>query len=92
MTSAELDRKCREFAERQAAVGEVITALTEGRAQISEGAIVMEDMPHCLKALGKNEEDWMIQAVLDLLVRAGEIGVGTMQPAPTDEIDGSGMG
>ncbi|OOY11986.1 hypothetical protein BMG00_13015 [Thioclava marina] len=88
--SRELDRRDREFAEKHAAVGEVITALTEGRAQISEGSIVIEDMPRCLKELGKKKEDWMIQAVLDLIVRAGEAGV--MQPSQDDEIEGPGMG
>ncbi|WGT51428.1 hypothetical protein [Thioclava nitratireducens] len=89
---AELDRRALEFVEKQAAVGEVITALTEGRAQILNGAIVMEDMPHCLKALGESDEDRMIQGVLNLLVQAVETGVGALQPVRDEEFDGPGMG
>ncbi|TNE82856.1 MAG: Mob protein [Rhodobacteraceae bacterium] len=87
---AELDRRALEFAEKQTALRDVIAALTEGRAQISEGSIVIEDMPRCLKELGEKKEDWMIQAVLDLIVRAGEAGV--MRGPRDDEIDGPGMG
>ncbi|OWY11381.1 hypothetical protein B6V74_05105 [Thioclava sp. F42-5] len=89
---AERDRRALEFAEKQDAVAKVITALTEGHAQISEGTIVMEDMPASLKALGETAEDWMIQAILDLIVRAGEVGVGALQPARDYEIDGPGVG
>lgn len=88
--SAELDRRALEFAEKQTALRDVIAALTEGRAQISEGSIVIEDMPRCLKELGEKKEDWMIQAVLDLIVRAGEAGV--MQPSRDEEIEGPGLG
>lgn len=88
--SAELDRRTLEFAEKQTALRDVIAALTEGRAQISEGSIVIEDMPRCLKELGKKKEDWMIQAVLDLIVRAGEAGV--MRASQDDEIEGPGLG
>ncbi|AQS47192.1 hypothetical protein BMG03_04785 [Thioclava nitratireducens] len=90
--SRELDRRDRAFEEKLAAVGEVITALAEGRAEISDGDIVMEDMPASLKALGETAEDRMIQAILDLIVRAGEVGVGALQPARDYEIDGPGMG
>ena len=90
--SAEFDRRTLEFAQKQAALREVITALTEGHAEISNGAVVMEDFPHCLKALGESDEDRMIQAVLDLLVRAGEAGVGALQPVRDEEFDGPEMG
>ncbi|OOY14971.1 hypothetical protein BMI85_15520 [Thioclava sp. DLFJ4-1] len=90
--SRELDRRGRAFEEKQAAVGEVITALTEGRAEISNGAVVMEDLPHCLKALGESDEDRMIQGILDLLVQAVETGVGALQPVRDEEFDGPGMG
>ncbi|OOY02993.1 plasmid recombination protein [Thioclava sp. F28-4] len=88
--SRELDRRGRDFEEKQAAVSEVIAALAEGRAEISGGDIVMEDMPASLKALGETAEDWMIQAVLDLIVRAGEAGV--MRASQDDEIEGPGLG
>ncbi|OWY06097.1 hypothetical protein B6V75_08405 [Thioclava sp. F1Mire-8] len=88
----ELDRRDRAFEEKLAAVGEVITALTEGHAQISEGTIVMEDMPASLKALGETAEDRMIQAILDLIVRAAEVGVGSLRGPRDDEIDGPGVG
>ncbi len=90
--SRELDRRGRDFEEKQAAVGEVITALAVGRAEISGGAIVMKDMPRCLKALGESDEDRMIQGILDLLVLSGEAGIGGLQPARDEEIDGPGMG
>ncbi|MEO1948952.1 MAG: Mob protein [Thioclava sp.] len=90
--SAELDRRTLEFAQKQAALREVIAALAEGRAEIFRGDVVMEDMPASLKELGEKKEDWMIQAVLDLLVRAGEAGVGALQLSRDDEIDGPGMG
>ncbi|OWX98488.1 plasmid recombination protein [Thioclava sp. IC9] len=90
--SRELDRRGRDFEEKQAAVGEVITALAEGRAEILSGDIVMRDMPASLKALGETAEDRMIQAILDLIVRAGEVGVGALQQARDYEIDGPGMG
>ncbi|OOY07044.1 hypothetical protein [Thioclava sp. F36-7] len=90
--SAELDRRALDFAQKQAALRDVIAALAEGRAEISGGDIVMQDMPAFLKELGENREDWMIQAVLDLIVRAGEVGVGAMQPARVEEIKGPGMG
>ncbi|OOY27880.1 hypothetical protein BMI90_11870 [Thioclava sp. L04-15] len=89
---AELDRRALEFVKKQAAVAKVIAALTEGHAQISEGTIVMEDMLASLKALGETAEDWMIQGVLDLIVRAGEVGIGGLQQSRDDEIDGPGMG
>ena len=91
-TSAELDRRALDFAQKQAALRDVIAALAEGRAEISGGDIVMQDMPAFLKELGENKEDWMIQAVLDLIVRAGEVGVGAMQPARVEEIEGPGVG
>ncbi|OOY26424.1 hypothetical protein BMI90_17935 [Thioclava sp. L04-15] len=90
--SRELDRRGRAFEEKQAAVGEVITALTEGHAEISGGAVVMEDLPHCLKALGESDEDRMIQGILDLLVLSGEVGGGGLRGPRDDEIDGPGMG
>ncbi|MPQ95283.1 Mob protein [Thioclava sp. JE_KL1] len=88
---AELDRRALDFAQKQAALRDVIAALSDGRAEISGGDIVMEDMPASLKALGDTAEDWMIRAVLDLLVRAGEAGVGALQPARDEEFDGPGM-
>ncbi|WP_168184180.1 hypothetical protein [Thioclava sp. F42-5] len=52
----------------------------------------MEDMRLCLAKLGESDEDRMISGVLDLLVQAVESGVGRMQPARDDEIDGPGVG
>ncbi|MPQ95827.1 hypothetical protein [Thioclava sp. ES.031] len=78
--------------ETQAAVGEVTAALTDGRADISEGVIVMKYMPLCLAELGESDEDRMIRGVLDLLVRAGEVGVGGLQQSCDEEVNGPGMG
>ncbi|OOY18301.1 hypothetical protein [Thioclava sp. DLFJ4-1] len=90
--SAELDRRTLEFAQKQAALSNVIAALSGGGAEILGGELVMEDMPNCLTKLGESDEDRIIQGILDLLVRAGEAGVGALQLSRDDEIDGPGMG
>lgn len=90
--SAELDRRTLEFAQKQAALSNVIAALSGGGAEILGGELVMEDMPNCLTRLGESDEDRIIQGILDLLVRAGEAGVGAQQPARDEEFDGPGVG
>ncbi|WP_172976261.1 hypothetical protein [Thioclava sp. JE_KL1] len=52
----------------------------------------MKYMPLCLAELGESDEDRMIRGVLDLLVRAGEVGVGGLQQSCDEEVNGPGMG